>query len=330
MRWVALSIALTLSPPATADILHLRDGSRHYGLLVSQNEHEIVFRVVSADGASSVVQSFPTARVARVERTGQLQTPPPHRIDGADPVALGEDYEQMLREGLELLDDGDLGSAVRALQRAVLRAPQEVLAQLDQQCRAARGVPLDELLAASRIRLADQEGRGRSFKLKYATPYERDALARLLARERASLLARRYDGRSVAEWAANRAEYTELTPAARPLVADASRAAALIVTRLRFDRRLKQNREERVRLLRLRAELSRLAGQILALPGYTAPSEEEDSQNAAEPTSRPSAAGGPPASQPVDDVDRDNTATHPDRPSRRREATPPAKGNWQP
>ncbi len=276
MRLLAAMLLLSAVTASPGDILHLRDGSRHYGDVISQNDDTIVFRVVSGDGSASVVRTFAADGVARVERTGRVQAPPTPPPAAPIATAVAEDCEQMLREAFELLDDHDERAALRALQRAVLRAPQAALADLDRQCRQARGLPLDVLLAETRVYVAGLAKRGPAFRLTYATPYELDALGRVLTRQAQERLRRRHDGRSVAEWVSNRSEYTELRPGARALVADASRAAALIATRLRHDPALKDAREERVRLLHLQADLSRLAAQVSAIPGFTAPTEADE------------------------------------------------------
>jgi len=274
MRLFIVPIILASAAALQADILHLRDGSRHYGELISQNKGEIVFRVELGDGSATVLRCFTAEQVVRVERTDRHPMRPVPRDDQAALDGRDEDYEQMLREGFELIDDDDPRAALRALQRAVLRAPEDVLPQLDRQCREARGTSLAELLARVRVHVAGLAQDGRSFVLRYATPYERAALSDVLARRQKDRLERRYLGRTVAEWAGDPSQYTELDAHARELVADASRAAALIRARLRFDERLKQQRKERVRLLRLRRDLTRLAAKVLALPGYTAPRDD--------------------------------------------------------
>lgn len=330
MRLAALMVVLIVTPLLPADILHLRDGSRYYGELISQNSREVVFRVTLDDGASGIVQTFAQSLVERVERTIERQAPTRRRTEESGQETAAEDYAQMLREGFELLDDGDSPSALRAIQRAVLRAPTAQLKALEELCQTARGVPLDVLLAGTRLRLASAANRGRALKLKYATPYERIALARLLIQEQDGLLARRYAGRTVAEWTAHRDDYTALAADARELVADASRAAAIIAIRLRFDHQLAADRRTRVRSIELRADLARLAAHILALPGYTAPPEGE------EPSDLPAlgidlpAAGAAAATQPVENMKRDTSATDPVRPGGRRAPTPPAKGNQPP
>jgi len=270
MRLIVLMVVGACTASVPADILHLRDGSRYYGRLVSRADQAIVFRIALPDGSSSLVKSFAAEAVQRVELNGCFDAPPAQKptATAAEPV---RDYEQMLREGFELLDDGDLPAALRAMQRAVLGAPRPVLRQLESLCSEQRGVVLDELLATTRVRVAGMAHDGRAFSLRYATPYERAALGCVLQEEQDGRLGRRYRGRTIAQWAAARDQYTELSPDSRQLVADSSRAAALISARLRLDPRLKRDREQRRRLIHLRRDLSRLAARVMAMPGFTAP-----------------------------------------------------------
>ena len=298
MRSLALTIILTGTLTLQADILHMRDGSRHYGELVSENDREVVFRVELPDGSGGAVRTFARSLVARVERTTQRSaaTRPGDVTAAAGP---DEDYEQMLREAFELLDDGMPHAALRAMQYVVLRAPAPVLGQLDEQCRAARGRALDELLAATRLHMAESGPGGRAFKLPYVTPYESAALGRMLQRVQEARLAREDDGRGVAEWADHAAEYKSVGPESRALVADAARAAAAISARLRLDPGLRGQRTERAHLVKLRGELARLAAHILALPGYTAPTDDTGGDDPAELAAARLAAEAAATSQPA-------------------------------
>jgi hypothetical protein len=292
MRPVALALILATGAALQADILHLRDGSRHYGELISQNSQTVVFRIVVGDGSAAAVKTFPIELVARVERTAlqpALATRPA-TVRADEPSA---DYEQMLREAYELLDDNDPLAALRALQRVVLGAPPGLLAELEQECRTVRGTALDELLARTRVQAAGLAQGGRAFQLRYATPYESGALGRVLAEAQETRLARTYDGRNLTEWAAAPADYTAVRADTRALVADASRAAALISARLRWDRSLKDARAERARLVDLHSALARLARHLLALPGYT----EGPGGSAADPATQAAESAG--TSQPT-------------------------------
>ncbi|MGD8451982.1 MAG: hypothetical protein PVJ57_09210 [Phycisphaerae bacterium] len=222
----------------------------------------------------------------------------------ADPP--GDDYEQMLREGFELIDDGERQSAIRALQRAVLGAPDDTLAVLDRQCQAARGKPLPALLAELRILEALD---ARSFWIKYATPYEREALGRQLEERSEALLAVEYQGRSIRAWSAEPEAYETLCSDARQMVATARQVAGMIGVRLRLDPRLKDNREERKRLLDLRESVGKFVGRVIIMPGYTEPLSGEPDDPGAEaarhldeskaPTSRPAKTEQkPPAGEP--------------------------------
>lgn len=298
MRPLALIIILTGTLALQADILHMRDGSRHCGDVVSENDREVVFRVELPDGSGSAVRTFARALVARVERSTQrsAETRPGDVHAAAEP---DEDYEQMLREGFELLDDGMPQAALRALQYVVLRAPPPALERLNEQCRAARGRPLDELLAATRMQVAETGSAGRAFKLLYVTPYESAALGRMLQRVQDARLAGQYGGRSVAEWADHAAEYSSVGPESRALVADAARAGAAISARLRLDPGLRGERTERAHLVKLRGDLARLAAHILALPGYTAPTEDTGGDDPAELAAARLATEAAAASQPA-------------------------------
>jgi len=234
-----------------------------------------VIRISAPQGGSAAAYGRhggrPLPRVAENDdaRTRRVDAPVP----GSVPVTATEDARtsdrgQMLREAFELLGDGDLAAGLRAMQRSVADASVAVLGDLDAQCRAARGIPLDALLAKTRIYLASRVGHGRGFRLNSATKYERAALGRMLARQAETLLGREHDGRTVAEWASQLNEYGALKPDARLLVADAARAGALLAARLRFDPALKEKRAETVRLTRLRADLMHLAGWVASLPGY--------------------------------------------------------------
>lgn len=299
MRLLAFTILLSATAGLQADILHLRDGSRHYGELVSQNNNVIVFRIVAADGSSALVRSFPAELVRSVEPGGRPPVTPPLPVGTAPDAGLAADCEQMLREAFELLDDDDRPAALRALQRAVLGAPPPVLEHLEQLCRAARGVALDELLARTRVEVAERTRAGRGFRLRYTTPYERAALGRVLAEMQTERLNRKYAGRTVAAWAAEPAAYTTLQPDTRALVQDASRAAAAIAARLRLDPALRGQVEERTRLEHTRGDLVRLAARLQALAGYTAPLEDDDMFDPAEEAAERLAAETAPASQPV-------------------------------
>jgi hypothetical protein len=313
MRLTVCLLAWFVPPAVHGDILHLRDGSRYYGTLLRQNENEIEFRIVLAEGAS-VVRRFPISRVKCVEH-GAGERPGPVSLESDQlPQDLNDlDFEQMLREAYELVDDGDLPAALRALQRIVMHAPNEVLEQLDRHARAARGRPLDEFLAETRIRAALEPRASthaaprssRLFDLKFATRFEAGALGRRLEQLHARLLSTAYQGRTIETWARRREEYTELRPDARRMVADARRAAAVLGVRLRFDPRLKNDRRERRRLAILRADLARFAAKVSAMPGFTslgvdAGDEDDPTLRAAQRlAAEQAAASQPAASQPA-------------------------------
>lgn len=318
MRLACVLILAFSGVIADGDILTLRDGSRHYGSLISQSDAEVVFRVTLADGKSSTVRRFRAETVARVERSAPPDVPaapPPVEATDAPDQAL---LDQTLRESFELLDDGDLDAALRAMQSAVVRASPAALRQLEVRTRALRGVALDELLADTRLRatLPDDAGRPGTFTLRFATPYESAALGRQLESRQTEALRRVYADRSIEEWAAHRAEYTELRPDAQRMVADARLAAAIIAARAKFDPRSKDDRAARKRLLDLRDDLTRFISAVTALPGYTAPQsalppdpgaetlERLKQQAASQPASRP-------ASRPADPPRRESDLDQP-------------------
>ncbi len=258
-----------LTSPARADILHLRDGSRHYGEVLAESDDEVRFKIVLADGKSSATRAFARRDVRLVERDAVRAVTPPE--DDAPPLTDALDYDQVLREGLELLDDGERGPAVRALQLLVARAPRAQLAELERKTLLIRGRPLAQLLAEARFAQLLAEGAGRRFRARYVTDYEAGAFGALLAQRCDELLAARFDGRSMREWLSSRSDYLALRAESRALARDAGLCVALLSARLSFDPALAGRREERARLVAQRDELSRFAAQLLALPGFTAP-----------------------------------------------------------
>jgi hypothetical protein len=204
----------------------------------------------------------------------------------------------------------------------VLGAPQAVLRQLDEQCRASRGVPLDELLARTRIRVAGLAAHDHPFRLTYVTPYEQAALGRILAGQQQELLGRRYQGRTVAAWVESRAEYTEVGPAARQIAGDAARATAIVAARLRYDPQLAGDRAARAHLVELREDLSRLAAHILALPGYTAATGQGAASDPTEEVAERLAAEAA-TSQPVDEERPENADRATGEGERSRRQPPP-------
>lgn len=293
MRWPAF-IILLCTVGVEADIVYLRDGSRHYGELISETDGRIVFRVTLPGGTSTAVREFQPASVFRIERTGRRDVPPELKAAVTQAAAPSRDYEQMLREAFELLDDADYPAALRALQNAASTTEQDMLARLDEQCRAARGLPLAELLAATRVYVATRAGSGRGFQLTAVTPLERAALGDTLRRQVDTLLARRHGEYTVAEWTERIAEYKELQRGARTLVADAARAGALLRARLRHDPRLKNARHERTRLTQVANRLSDLAAQVRSIPGFTELDPDDGWVDPAEPPPR-----SRPATQPA-------------------------------
>jgi hypothetical protein len=277
MRAFVVLMALAAGAAVQADILHLRDGSRYYGTLISQNEQEVVFRVTFADGTSEVLRSFPRSLVRRVERTARVTPVRADRPADEPPTTMpAEDFEQMLREAFELLDDADSSAALGAMQRIVTRAPEELLSDLDQRTRSARGLPLARLMAETHLRVALARGRGGTFRLRFVTRYEAPAVGRLLEQLQAEFLEKRHQQRTIAEWAAEREAYTELHAGAREMVADAQLAAAMVSARLKSDPRLRKSGEHRRQLAALRYDLACFVAHVISMRGYTALGVDED------------------------------------------------------
>lgn len=208
------------------------------------------------------------------------------------PAALSptDELDQTLRESFELLDDGDLPAALRAMQRAVVRASEEDLRRLSEKALRVRGIPLDELLADTRLRVARGPSRNRTFEVRYATPFEGEALGRRLEALTDEFLRTEFAGKSVAQWSRDPSAYGELRSDSPDLEFRARMAAGFIGARLRWDprvratagrptatqaasdRRAASTPLSRGDLIRLRDDLARLAAHVRALPGFTQPS----------------------------------------------------------
>jgi hypothetical protein len=228
---------------------------------------------------------------------GQTAPSPP---EDSPRVSPADDHEQVLREAFELLDDGDLPAAMRAMQRAATRASPETLARLNEWVRRTRRIPLDELMAETRIRVARSSSRGKSFDIRFATPFEGPALGRRLERMTDELLKAEFGGKSVLKWARDHSEYRELRADSADLEARARTAAGVIGARLKYDPRVRPGEtrssarkpgsrenaggpasapsggDSRGELIRLRDDLARLASHVRSLPGFTALSIRPD------------------------------------------------------
>jgi phage gp36-like protein len=204
----------------------------------------------------------------------------------------------MLREAFELIDDGEPAAAVRALQRIVNRASPARLEQLSAQSLAAREQPLDELIARTRLKEALHGRHGRLFQMKVVTRYESAALGRLLERRQKELLEKRYAGRTIAQWAADRDAYERLRPDAPRMTNDARLAAAVIGARLRWEPRLTKDRAARRDLAVFRVELTRFIAHVINIPGYTSLGVVDDPNDPAAREARRLATSRP-ASQPT-------------------------------
>jgi hypothetical protein len=344
-RYVAVFMVVSSAFAASADILYLRDGSRHNGKLISRTPEQVVFRILLPDGRSGITRTFPAAAVDRIEELDLEPEPADPGEESPEPMsphATVEEYLGLLNEAFTKLDLEQSAAALRLLQRAVHGAPQGVIDALEHETRAKRDIALDELLAQTRIDVALTADRGRTFKLGYATTYEARALGRLLEVRTNRLLTRSYDGKTIEAWAGDPRSYDRLTADARRIVEDARLAAALLGARLRFDPRLRGDGSERARLSRLRSDLTRLAAQISAMHGYTAPALEglpREAPPAADPrepavplipgaaqpptrrpTTRPTRPEAPPSDESGDEPGAPTLSDRPPKP-----ATPPAR-----
>ena len=223
-----------------------------------------------------MVERFSRKRVVRIELG-----------EGAFPVAgqraaamrsdgsAGPDFEQMLREAYELIDDGDLTAARRALQRVVQGAPDDVLKLLDTHSRTQRGASLADLVAQTRMQAALARGGTTPLDLKTPTRYESAALGQRLEQLYTRILAAQYDGRTLEAWAAEWDSYDTLRPDARRLAVDARLAAAAIGARVRYDPALADDPDARRALAALHSDLVQLIAHVRALPGFTSFGRDE-------------------------------------------------------
>ena len=304
MRILVL-LVLVLSPVSVqADILHLRSGIRHHGTLIQQTDSEVIFRI-ERPGAS-LVEHFPAKYVTRIEFEDAAAAAEPDSSSATKaPAETLPDYEQMLREAYELLDDQDLPAALRALQYLVNAAPDDVLTTLDVHARQYRGVSLASLAAGTRMRVALSGGGLKPLDLKTPTRYEAAALGEELAEFYEHILAGRYDSRPLSDWAADPAAYDRLRFDARRLAADARLAAAAVGARVRWDPTVQANVKARRELVELRDSLTVLVAHVHALPGFTSLGRDDfDADDptliAAERLAQEQAAA---ATQPATDID---------------------------
>lgn len=267
-RVALLTAFATLLASAGADILHLHDGERYYGDVISESREEIEFRVYADAAGGGVVRRFPRSEVRELVRTAVSR--PPEAADAGGDRLEAQDYEQMLREGLELLEDGATDAALAAFQRLASRAPPALVQRLSEQVRRDRGLQLDELMARARFDKAMAEAAKGRFRLRYVSPLESEAMARLLARKTAELLEQVRGGRSLRQWCDEPAAIAAATDDARLLVRDARLAAGMLHARLRFDRAVARPGKLRRELLAERERLARFAAVVSALPGFTA------------------------------------------------------------
>lgn len=253
-----------------ADVLNLTDGTRYSGRLVRESPEAVLFEIVMSDGRSSVQRVFSRERVKSIERGPlALETNRAAERDDAGEKWSSRDAEQVLREAFELLDGDDTPAALRALQRLVNRTAEEQLPSLNDLCKRERNVPLDELLAQTRMRYALSQRTGQLFSLTGVTKFESKALSKILANKAETALQADHGGRSVASWAQTPDEYNRLEPDALALVRDARLAGAFVGARLKVDEDFQQDSAERRRLRLLREGLSRLVVHVTSMHGYT-------------------------------------------------------------
>lgn len=303
-----LSITLLVACLFT-DILHLRDGNRHRGTLIREDEKTVVFRIESAAGGASVVRRFDRRDVLRIEYRvqedgGEGEEPAGDAPEAeAGPGQTGV-LEQMLREALELIADNEPAAALRALQRIVARSDEPQRVMLDALAREARNRSLAALLAEVRIAAALEAGRGRAFEIRYATQYERSSLGEQLEQLQNSLSGAMVGGRPLIQWTID--EYGRLDASARQIVSRAQLLSGVVGARLKFDSRLAATGRGRAEVAALRTRMADLAAHIAAMEGYTNPMAEaagddptltvarrllEESRAASQPASQP--ASGP-------------------------------------
>lgn len=318
MRLPLLAAALLFAclPLAQADILHLRDGSRHYGTLERETDSEVIFRVrLTTDGAT-MLRRFTRSDVSRVERT-TIDAPPDGeataRDENASPKFDAREAEQVLREAFELLDDGDRVAALRALQRLVNGSERTQIQSLSDFTQSARGIALRDLLAQTRLDVAMHGDHGRLFQLQYVSPYEADAMAALLEKLQSDNCAAVFQGRTVESWAGEPTAYSELAPDAPDLVHRTRLATAAISARLRFDPRLKRDAASRGKLIILRDQLTALAAHVRGMTGFTQLGAIDDETDPTFVEARRIATSQP-ASQPTSQLTTRTSRTSEDKP----------------
>lgn len=307
MRWPPLMLLLFAALVSRADILHMRDGSRHYGSVVAEDATEIVFRVSLSDGRSQAVRRFPRALVERLERS--TATRPVAESAAADTPQVAIDPPSHSSRGLlevafRQLDSGEYKEALKGLALAVRQADEPQRAELERLCRAARDESLPDLIARLRLETGLTPGRTRLLRITHVSSYEAAALGRLLERRAAELLQQAYAGRSIENWATGIERYTRLQPDARAMVEDARLAAAMIGIRLRYDPRVKDDRSTRSSLARLQGQLARFTAEVSHIEGFTSIGTIDDptdpafaaAQGLARSSSQPASA---PSQQPV-------------------------------
>jgi hypothetical protein len=307
-RVLSIFVSLAAVSAGTADTLRLRDGRSFEGDLVAKDDRRVAFRVRLSAGDPGMIREFPVGTVAAVIRDEPGAPSPeiaPRQRSRNAPADEHRYYMQMLREVFELIADDDRTAAIRALQRLVSQAPNDLLTTLSAVCQTERGIALDELLAQARLADALARAGDGPLDLPFATRFESAALCRLLTREYEDRLAEVHDGRTVLAWIADYQSYTTLTENSRSLALAARRAGAALSARLRFDHALRKSPKERKALFDMRDAIGRLVWQIETLRGYTGGRTSSDPRDPAVRKLRellergPSSEGGAAASQPA-------------------------------
>ncbi len=267
---------------AQADVLTLRDGTVLRGRVIDEGDRTVIFRIELGE-AGSLSREFLRSQIRRIERGdgaaeeaasqpasegaagAKAATKPARKVEpprSMSPVARDAYFEQMMREGFELLDDQDEEAALRAFQRLAQRAPESLLKRLDALCQSLRGVALPRLMAQLRMKQAQRDDDTGKIDLGFATRYEAAELGQLLEARYEEILDQVHEGRSLRSWAAKPDEFPAKSREAGAAVRGARAAIGLISARLRQDRALSDDREKRAKLISIRDQLGRFATQV--------------------------------------------------------------------
>lgn len=190
-------------------------------------------------------------------------------LDPNAAAAPADDYEQILREGIWLLESREVRPALLAFQRLVNRAPSETIEQYDAWLCERFGRSLAEVMAELRLRQALTGPEGHIFDLPFVTKYEASALGPLLTELQVRLMSRAHAGRPLQNWIADASTYTTLHAGAQDMVRDGRLLAAVVQARLRHDPRCKHDQRLRKELAQLRKAVIAYNVHVQRLPGFT-------------------------------------------------------------